>query len=259
MLTVAEAKSIAKLSLGGGDPPTGLPILDLIHEAGDLLTNLHPWAWLVGQTATVNIVDDQDYVELPEDFGEFQTHGPPRYLGRISTNLDVSIELVDIQAIVDARGGGGALAPLDFAYLGALVWTVSPSLNPSGGSSGEPDSGELRARLELWPTPSAADTFSITYRRRWRRVEQDGDTLSMPRYMVPLFKEVLRAVVRGNVREDAATLDERLAQIVKGTVFAAAKRTDATVQSVYGPIQGGAADSRRWTTAFRSGTVNAPS
>lgn len=104
------------------------------------------------------------------------------------------------------------------------------------------DAGPVRARLELWPTPSQdeLDRLMVYYRRGWQPVDSDSALVSIPDWMEQLYIDIVRTVARAYERESEAPLDVRIATIKNGPVFQAAKLRDATMTESLGPIRGGA-------------------
>jgi hypothetical protein len=258
MLTVGRCRKIIAHSVDSAELESGMGSDHLINRAGVHLMSMFQWAWTIQRPVFLDIVADQDWCGLPDDFLQIV------YLQSSATSNTGGIDLVDLQLILEARDGGGlnTVTPSKFMAAESHMW-------PSGGS-GSLGGGEPVTILELYPTPTVSedDTVRLCYRGRWRSVPEgsaDGYRLTLPEYCETLFEELLRAFARGQEEEDNATLDQRLAFIEKGTdgmggsVFLAAKRTDALRQPTIGPLRNGAADvGSRFYTSFRSGTIGAP-
>lgn len=123
----------------------------------------------------------------------------------------------------------------------SLALTVPAAITKQELDTGV-DSGPVRARLELWPTPSQdeLDRLMIYYRRGWQAVDSDSALVSIPDWMEQLYIDIVRTVSRAYERESEAPLDVRIATIKNGPVFQAAKLRDATMTESMGPIRGGA-------------------
>lgn len=131
----------------------------------------------------------------------------------------------------------------------------SMTLTPSGGSQTVltddvgVDTGPVRARLDLWPTPSTteADRLMVYYRAGWAAVESDSQVLAMPDWMESLYLQLVRAFARGYERESEANMDQRLMVIKQGPIYAAAMLRDKEMMPNIGPMAGGAAQCTRRT------------
>lgn len=196
--------------------------LSIVNEAGAQLVNMHPWKWLERFTSSLDYVQSQTYVTLPVDFGDV--------LALYATSTSVAqFELVTFERLLDMRSIGTTVTT-GVTY-GALAY-------PDFTVGAEP----ANCRLEVFPTPSANEVgaLSMFYRANWVDASPDTDYLDVLPWMVPLYKQVLRAYARGVEEEDVASMSARLAEIVAGPIFQAAIRRDGRIQSRYGALMGGA-------------------
>ncbi len=268
-LKTYHVQRLVRHTLGGSDLPTslGFGYIDLANRVGEWMCSMHGWRWLDRPQTTVQIQKNVGYVDLPTDFGEMKAL--PRFWG---TEERPAVQLTTYQAILDARNYGSVATPMQYSYIGAVVFD-EPWTTPSNASTlSEPvfdpptTAGVVRPRLELWPTPQQDDTLWISYRATWVRVADDEDSLSLPEWLEPLYLELCREFARGYVFEDVATLSERLAPYTRksGGVFqhplvAAAVGRDARSQVDRGPMSGGhVARTLGRAVAWYAGTVGDP-
>ncbi len=124
----------------------------------------------------------------------------------------------------------------------------SMTLTPSGGSMSVllddvgVDTGPVRARLDLWPTPSQDEQgrVMVYYRRGWQPCGADTSPIPIPDWTESLYIEIVRAYARGYERESEAPTGARLAQIKQGPVYAATQLRDKEMMPHMGPMRGGA-------------------
>lgn len=95
--------------------------------------------------------------------------------------------------------------------------------------------------LEIAPGAGSNSTGALRmfYRARWARLSTDSTAVDVPTFIEPLLVQVVRAFARGYTREDAGSLDLRLAQIHAGPIFAAAKKSDGAIQPYFGTLKNG--------------------
>ena len=122
--------------------------------------------------------------------------------------------------------------------------------------------GPVRARLELWPTPSQdeLDRLYIYYRRGWQSCDSDNALIPIPDWMETLYITLVRAYARGYERESEVSMEARLAEIKQGPQLAAAMLRDKEMVAHLGPITGGAATCVRsmYDHLWNFTTVNDP-
>lgn len=160
-------------------------------------------------------------IDLPDDTRDIIAIQSTGDVGR-------SITLTSLQDVLDAREHGSVAHN---AMYGAVSYVGTPPT----------------PILEIAPASSTSVTgaFRMFYRARWARISNDNATIAIPDYCEALFLQIVRAFARGYVREDVATLDQRLAEIAVGPVFLAAKRSDGAIQPYMGRIRGGGATIHR--------------
>ncbi len=125
-----------------------------------------------------------------------------------------------------------------------------------------PSGGEPEPVLELYPVPTADSDAALTifYRGGWGRVKADTDVLSMPDWIEPLFKAMLRAYVKGIEEEDEGTVDQRLDSVMRGPLMAGCISRDAKIAPNVGALRGSAVSgSGTFIPAMLRNTVQGPS
>jgi len=132
----------------------------IVNDALEHIAAMHEWRWLTTNQATLDLVADQPYVELPADFGT-------------------------LTAIEHDNAWSRQMVPTTWANLLALrkdpvtSWTSGYFYVIQTGNveEGDEDAGLSLPTLELHPTPAddLADAISIVYRRVLRRLgPRDG-------------------------------------------------------------------------------------
>ncbi len=162
---------------------------------------------------------DPGTIALPSDL---------RDILQISTTAFSSVggvTLVTLAQILELRKTNTAVTATTGHYYGAVVYSGT---NP-------------RPILEIYPSPSANSTgaLRIFYRSRWSTLTTDIDKIEIPEFVYDLFIQVARAYAAGYVRNEQATLDQRLSMIQAGPIFSIAKRSDGMVQGWAGTLMGG--------------------
>lgn len=97
--------------------------------------------------------------------------------------------------------------------------------------------------LEIWPTPTSnrVGAWTIFYDAKWVRLDDDQDEVPVPDFCELPFLEVVKEVARGYMREDVATMSQRLQDLEASSLFRVAKKEDGRTQPFYGPLRGGGA------------------
>lgn len=214
----------------GNSVGQGLTELGIVNEAGEFLCAMHSWAWLVRPDAGLDLVASQNYATLPTDFAELVAFDA-------TNSLVNGLVMTTHERLLSMRTNG--IQVVSGNYFGAVVWAE--------GSDGVPV-----ARLDLWPTPGGSESgaLTVTYRRNWATLTDDNDTVRIPSFMHGLFLSIVRAIAAGYMEQDDASKAVRLAEIVAGPEFAAAKRRDVGTQMHYGKITGGAAQPSGYVTSW---------
>lgn len=155
--TTEDYLNMMRHALGKTPTATGNKAHKLIHDlndAGRALVNQHPWSWRTRTRFPVELIADQPFVVLPEDFGEVID---------VSTEGGTSITVVQTSAadINRMRGWNQYDAySLHIAFEDAFE-------DPTGD-------GVSQLRAQIFPTPAADrnDVF-LTYRASWVDLDED--------------------------------------------------------------------------------------
>jgi hypothetical protein len=206
--------------------PDHLTAQEIANEAGELMVNMRAWNWLKAATTTLTLTADQAYVDLPSDFARII------YL-EMSSSRTQSIYPATYREIVELRTAAIG-QPQDYVYTVAANQGV----------------GAPTYRLELFPTPAstAANALTLAYSAGWTEISTDTTALSMPVWIEGLYKQIVRAIVRGLSREDNAEaagdfsgMERRLELIEQGPQMRYAKRRDTELMPNRGTLRNGIA------------------
>jgi hypothetical protein len=227
MLTYGDLKNHVLLAIGGRpSTASGQTVAErqaeIINTAGEHLFT-HPWKFREA-TATVTTVVSQSYVALPSDFAEL-------------TQVWKQDQPLWIQSPEEVETARQTNYP-DLTWR-AYVKTVLPTtLAPTQSF-----------RLELYPTPTSAESLNVLYRTGWQSVTSStatSEVISIPKHVEATLISYVRAVAEAY--EDGQQ-SQRFAEIEAGPIFGAAKQKDGMVQSHFGQVQ---------PNLWRSGTRNGP-
>jgi len=140
----------------------------IVNDAIEYVADLHPWRWLQTGEQQLDIVANQDYVELPADFGALIAleHADGFTRTMIPTTWD---ELLRMRQ--------DSINDWSRSY-----WYV---VNLGNVEVGEEDAGLSLPTLNLYPTPAenATGAIKLVYRRFLRRLTADTDRPQWPAYM----------------------------------------------------------------------------
>ena len=227
MLTYGDLKNHVLLAIGGRpSTASGQTVAErqaeIINTAGEHLFT-HPWKFREA-TATVTTVVSQSYVALPSDFAELTQVWKDDYPLWIQSPEEVETARQTNYPDLTWR---------------AYVKTVLPTtLVPTQSF-----------RLELYPTPTSAESLKVLYRTGWQSVTSStatSEVISIPKHVEATLISYVRAVAEAY--EDGQQ-SQRFAEIEAGPIFGAAKQKDGMVQSHFGQVQ---------PNLWRSGTRNGP-
>lgn len=128
----------------GGNPDTRTSKGMIVNLALDHLFNVHPWRWRQRHT-TLNFTASQDYIELPEDFGEMV-----QLLGKEAKYTSIRPLSPELWALASVHGVNDTLA------LGYLIEAQDAAVATS----------TPRYVMKLAPTPAStqANALLMVYR-----------------------------------------------------------------------------------------------
>ena len=214
MLTLADLEN--EVTYAVGNPQREKSVI--VNDAGRHLYSMHQWRFAIRTINTIATVASQQYVELPSDFGSFI--GEPQMSSYSSTINLVTLDEINALRVTTST----SVKPI----AGAVAWV------PGGNQRG------LIPRLELYPTPSAASTISMSYRRRWKELAGANDIAEVPEYAETLLKELIRAFAKGYDEDDVMSLSERLSVLSASVLLYDVKCADGLAGGSFGEMEGGA-------------------
>lgn len=200
----------------------------VVNEAGRWLFSACEWNFLTRPAATLELVNGQAYIELPDDFGSMI--GEPV----ATTFAHYCLSMTTMQEVADARrlSYSGSVG----SYIGAIVW-----VDPTGAPT------MPQARIEIAPTPQAdnATAFTLAYRARWTDVTDANDVVMIPAFMEPLFVRLACVWIGGYEADGEMMLEDRIDRVMGGALWEAALNQDCATQQAIGRIGSTAFDAIR--------------
>lgn len=213
-LTVQTCENHIRHALGG--PLHALvPVVDVVNMAGEWIVNVRPWNWLRGLSTTISTTADQEYVDLPSDFGRLQ-----KLTASSSTWNPVETTFDEIDLLRGQNVTGGAVTHFCVGY-----------------RAGPPPISVI----ELYPTPTDVQDYILRYSRGWVDVDDEADPIDIPTWLRMEFLEACRQIALGFEEHDVASIVERLAVIEASPTMQLKMQKDAALQPNLGPMRGGGA------------------
>ena len=231
-LTYADAKAHVLLACGG-DPSTTsaltVPqrIAQILNFAGHHLYS-HAWNWRERTAANLSFEADgdtvRDYVTLPDDVGTILNVYP-------NGNTFRRVFLISPEAF--SRFESDNLTITD-----AVFYVTLARAKP--GNDGAASTGQPARRLDIYPTPSAAESNALSIRYRAEFVEVASGDVDSTELQIPveshceaLYLEYVRAFAEGG--EVGDTL-QRVAMVDASPLLQEAMRRDGVETPNYGPL-----------------------
>lgn len=146
---------------------------EIVNDALLQLVSMHPWRWLQTGEETLSLTEDQNYIELPSDFGTLVSI---EYDENWSTTM-IETTWADLQ-----RMRTGPIREWSRSYWFVIVTGIHADYD---GEGEEGQAGLAVPRLEIYPTPAedATDEIRIVYYRFLKRLEHDDEVPAWPDYM----------------------------------------------------------------------------
>ena len=167
--TFLEYKNQVLHSIGNPDAADlDIAAGDIFNDALEHIAAMHEWQWTSTGQCELDITEDQDFVELPADFGTLMA------LEHDESWTDQMIP-VSWQTLLWFRQHPIRSWTSGFFYV----------INTGNVELGEEDAGLSLPTLNLYPTPASTQIggLKIVYRRFLRRLVDDADRPQWPAYM----------------------------------------------------------------------------
>lgn len=199
--TFAQYKLDALFALGmeSGDDTGNIDVGAVVNDALEHIVAMHEWNWLSTGEQSLDVVADQDYIELPADFGT-------------------------LLALQHKEGWARSMIPTTWEQMLRMrattiqnwSWSFWYVIQTGNVAVGDEDAGLDLPTLALYPTPADDETgaISLVYRRFIRRLTDDTDRPQWPAYMDRALSVLARAFILGDF--DA----ENMPQTTEGQQFA---------------------------------------
>ena len=202
----------------GGTIDPRLDPLRIANDGGQYLHSMHEWSFQVRTPTSLDLMEDQPYIDLPRDFSKVIS------IDSTSTTSGIvltSLEEVSINRENSSSGG--------FQYYAALAYPEQTNRREGPGPP----------RLEIFPTPSATtrDAFTIQYRAGWIYLVEMIDAANVP----PPFEALLLDVVRAHAdaRVNNKSLGEALEPVERSRLLKRLKQSDGLAQARFATSRGG--------------------
>lgn len=165
-LTFADYKSMVSHSLHGGDPnavytDASTTKGQIVNEAGAYMFASHNWAFLRRPVLTLNSDPGKSHLELPQDFKKLLSIRP-------TDSLDNGMHRTTLDTLQDLRATSSFNSQDEFWYAMAF---------PSQANTAET---APKPRLEMFPTPSATESFDVLYRAGWITLTSETQVPNIP-------------------------------------------------------------------------------
>ena len=243
-LTLANLRAYIKDILSGGRMSLNLPGADadavernVINQAGKFFYSMHGWQFRERPPASLSFIADEEYIDLPPDFGEMIAY-------QTSDGLNQGIQFTTSKVVAERRSTSVVVSQ---NYYWAAI--VQPRQLNKKEAPPPP-------RIELWPTPSAtsADALKVWYRSSWPELDDDDDVADVPWYAEFIFVQIVRAFAEGFGEEYVAGNDvhDRLERLFESRAMRSAMESDGSLAPEYGALAGGAIQLRAPAFTWRS-------
>ncbi len=200
----------------GGQPDSRITLTQVVNEALAYLFNSHPWSWRGRPPLPLTAVIGQQYLALPADFGELVAISRPNR----------EVQLTSIQDLSFRRNLTLVPPPIGTVFM-ALSYPAQSSVTTEAPVP----------QLEIFPTPTAADTYVMNYRAGALLLANPTDVPNIPPEFERLLSLLCRAFIRDYEEQSSTTEWERATEEVEKL-----KVHDGLAQQNLGQIKGGAVD-----------------
>lgn len=189
--TLAEYRKDVLHSIGNPESSElDIDVDQIINDALEQLVAMHEWRWLTVGQATLDITADQDYVELPSDFGTLKWIEHDEGFTRVMIP-------VPWRELIRLRQDSVQNYSRSFWY----------TINTGNVELGDEDAGLSLSTIELYPTPAsdALDGLNIVYNRNIRRLKDATDRPQWPANMDRLLSLLARAMASTDFDDEVSS------------------------------------------------------
>lgn len=220
-LTLADYRAFVKHALVG-DPNAVYTDVNttkdrIINEAGRYMSYAYPWSWRSRPPVTVTVGTEQNFMELPSDFGQMIS---------LQNNDGVSFSNTPVTLSNITALRSGSTGSTNF-HLWAIAW-------PSQESKDQLQPGP---RIEFYPSVTASTSFLIEYNAGWTELVNTTDVPNIPIEFEHLFQRYIRAFAKQQDDEQEAAIEA----VDGSSEFFNMVRYQDSVQWNFGAFGGGAA------------------
>lgn len=229
--TFASYKTQVLHALGNPDTSDlSISAGDIVNDALEHIAAMHEWRWKSTGEQQLDLTADQDYVELPADYGE---------LIAIEHDESWTDQMIPVswQTLLWFRQHPIRSWTSGFFYV----------INTGNVELGSEEVGLTLPTINLYPTPSASQTgaIKIVYRRFLRRLVDTDDRPQWPAYMDRPLSLLARAFASTDYDDDP---ESAYTAEFRSMIIDCMKRDGLSVRS-YG-VGHGAVHPRRRLTPF---------
>ncbi len=180
------------------------------------------------------------YVSLPSDLVSIDSITP-------SNGLQNSFQLLTVAELQVARQAGWAYSPT--TRIGAVSYPQQTAVGSAMGA----------ARLEIFPTPTAAEqgALILRYKRDWTELSDADSVANIPTWLETSLLAFVRAFADG-YESKGNKLSESVQEIENSILYNNMKERDGLVQSTLGPTINGHLSPRRLRGGVLFGPIGGP-
>ena len=201
-----------------GPPPGDVSVTGLINAAGEELCTAHPWEWLKGARATLDIAASATVATLPTDLRSIVAVTKADTL----TGRAIRSTLTELTYLRENT--------VNVSSWDDLYWAVSQDRTTAGPPV---------RQLEIWPSQATARTahLVVIYHAGWATVSDDDDLLTLPTWLEPLYLDFLKATALGWEEDLGADRTDRIDALTQSETFLRAVNRDADLDNAIGTMR----------------------
>jgi len=215
-LTLLQLKKAVRHALGNQSLAADTSEVEIINDAIQMLANAHPWTWRQ-KAMSLSLVASQNHVYLPSDFGRF--HALARSASYYAMHPATMPEIISMRSTTGVATGATW-------YAVSYASQTSTSTYP-------------RAKLEIYPTPSASLTAAIigTYLKIIPNLNSDTDTPDIPAAFHVLLRKLVRAHALTEDNQDSGIMEMQTYETMLSRFIAEDAGTQSNLGSINGAVE----------------------